>query len=128
MKRDWDLLRKQLIAIEEDRNVFSEISDKSKWQNEAERENEEIRQLGHLKLLIDDGLVEGIYIKRGMDGHFIFAATNPALTMAGHDLLEALRSPKLWEKIKSLAKNNGIELSVFAVKYLAEKALSSLIN
>lgn len=128
MERDWDLIRTQLGAIEQEHNVLADISDKTKWPNEAEREKEEIRQLGHLELLIDTGIVEGIYVKRDINGHFIFSNVNPRLTMAGHDLLDTFRSPKLWEQIKSSAKKNGIELTITAIKYFAVEALQRITS
>jgi hypothetical protein len=126
MERDWDLLRKQLEAIEQEHHVLADILDKAKWANEVEREKEEVRQLGHLELLIDERLVEGIHIGRDVNGHFIFSNVNPRLTMAGHDLLDTLRSPKLWEQIKSSARENGIELTISAIKYLAVEALQRI--
>jgi hypothetical protein len=108
MKRNWDLLRKQLKGIEEEYNQLADILDKSKWSNETEREKEEVRQLYHLRLLIDEGLVEGIHVGQGINGHFTFSIANSRMTIAGHDILENLRSTKLWEKTKSLAIKNGI--------------------
>lgn len=104
-----------------------DTSDRSKWSNEIEREKEEGRQLGHLKLLIDNGLVEGIYIEIAMNRDFVYSIANPRLTMAGHDLLDTLRSPKLWEKIKSLARQESIELSISAIRFLAEKAFQTYV-
>jgi hypothetical protein len=128
MERDWDLLRKQLGAIEQEYHVLADVLDKTKWLNEAEREKEETRQLGHIELLIDNGLVEGIHLGRDINGHYIFSNVNPRLTMAGHDLLDTLRSPKLWEQIKSSARKNGIELTISAIKYLAVEALQRITS
>ncbi|MGS1035746.1 hypothetical protein [Burkholderia glumae] len=38
MKRDWDLLRRQLTDIEEERDVFAEIPDEPKWTDQGEAE------------------------------------------------------------------------------------------
>ncbi|WP_231584967.1 DUF2513 domain-containing protein [Burkholderia sp. 9120] len=106
MKRDWDLLRKQLTNIEEELNVLADIPDEPKRtdQSEAEftRQREEYsaieaRILGHLELLIKNGYVEGIKITRGLNGHFMISRSTPRLTMAGHDLLDTMRSKPVWE-------------------------------
>ncbi len=38
MKRDWDLLRKLLSDIKEDRDVFAELPDNPKRQDQSEEE------------------------------------------------------------------------------------------
>ncbi|MCA8296888.1 DUF2513 domain-containing protein [Burkholderia sp. AU30198] len=137
MKRDWDLLRKQLTDVEEDRNVLDDIPDAPTWtdQPEAEytRQYDEYRSIegriaGHLELLIDNGYVEGIHVLRGADGHISFGLSSPRLTMAGHDLLDTMRSLPVWEKIKATAQTKGIELTFDAIKTLAGWALKQLIG
>ncbi len=34
MKRDWDLLRKQLTDIEEEKDVLADLPNEPKWQNQ----------------------------------------------------------------------------------------------
>ncbi|KWO52352.1 YjcQ family protein [Burkholderia ubonensis] len=137
MKRDWELLRKQLTDIEEERDVLADIPDEPKWtdQSEAEfrlRHDEyqaiESRILGHLELLINNGYVEGIKVTRGLSGHFMISRSSPRLTMAGHDLLDTMRSNPVWEKIKTTAQSKGIELTIDAVKMLGTWALKQVIG
>ena len=88
----------------------------------------EARILGHLEMLIDNGYIEGITILRGIDGHFSCSVSNPRLTMAGHDLLDTLRSTPIWESIKSTAKSKGIELSFDAIKALGISAIKQFMT
>lgn len=139
MKRDWDLLRKQLTDIEDGRDVFAEIpkrvsrtSDMSLSWDEydirvAEQKEAEARIAGHLELLIQNGYVDGLTVVRGVDSGFSYAAHGPRLTMAGHDLLDTMRSATIWESIKSMAKKKGIELTFDAIKALAGAALKQAL-
>lgn len=133
MKRDWDLLRKQLIDIEEDRDVLADLPQEPKWTHESDAEFREYlvvesKLLGHLELLINGGYIEGITLMRDADGRLYYGVHNPRLTMAGHDLLDAMRSKPVWEKIKSTAQSKGIELTFDTIKALAGWALKQVIG
>ncbi|QGA37237.1 DUF2513 domain-containing protein [Burkholderia glumae] len=137
MKRDWDLLRRQLTDIEEERDVFAEIPDEPKWTDQGEAEYSaqyaeyrsiEARIAGHLELLVDNGYVEGVRVLRGIDGHIALGISNPRLTMAGHDLLDTMRSKPVWDKVKETAQSKGIELTFDAVKMLGTWALKQIIG
>jgi len=132
MKRDWDLLRKQLTDIEEERNVLADIPDEPKWTNQAQAEFQrahdeyvaaESKILGHLELLVNSGYIEGLKVTRSLNGNFIVSRSKPRLTMAGHDLLDTMRSKPVWDKIKETAQSKGIELTFDAVKMLGAWAL-----
>jgi hypothetical protein len=147
MKRDWDLLRDQLLAIEEYRDfetaILGDIPDEPKWENykvwedfekaHAEYKKIDARIFGHLEMLVDNGYVEGVMLRRsggggGGGGGFSYGLASPRLTMAGHDLLDTMRSKPIWEKIKSTAKTKGIELTFDTIKGLTGLALKSVIG
>jgi len=115
MKRDWDLIRKQLTDIEEERDVFADLpKEQVQWlddESEADfvkkqKEYDEIsgRILGHLELLVAAGYVEGINVRRGGHGDFVYSRSSPRLTMGGHDLLDTMRSATIWNTVKETAK------------------------
>lgn len=137
MKRDWELIRQQLTDIEEDKDVLADLPKLPQWtvQSEAafmqqmdEFNLKESQILGHLEMLIDNGYVDGIRVIRGADGTFMHSVSSPRLTMAGHDLLDTMRSKKVWDLIKSSAKNKGIELSLEAIKILGATVIKQLIG
>jgi hypothetical protein len=137
MKRDWDLLRKQLTDIEADHNVLEDLPEEPTWGNqpweEFENQTKEYnaaiaRIAGHLEMLIDNGYLDGLTIMRGADGHIAYGVHMPRLTMAGHDLLDTMRSSPVWETIKSTAKSKGIELTFDAIKALGVVALKHAIG
>lgn len=137
MKRDWDLLRKQLTDIEEENDLLSEIRAKPVWTTQAWDTYEthlkeylaiEARILGHYELLINNGYIDGLQVLRSADGSFSYGLHSPRLTMLGHDLLDTMRSTTIWEKIKVTARTKGIELTFDAIKALGMLALKSALE
>src|SRR5487761_2472619 len=136
MKRDWDLIRKQLTDIEEDRDLFANLFVEPKWEEQSSEEFEhqykvyqamDSKYFGHLELLVNSGYVEGLKVSRNMSGEFAYGVFSPRLSMAGHDLLDTMRSATIWETIKSTAKDKGIELSFDTIKALGALALKQLL-
>ena len=137
MKRDWDLLRKQLTDIEEEHDPLADFPDEPKnetqtWE-EYEQQLKEYRSIekklgGHLELLVENGYIDGLQVIRTLDGGLHFGVANPRLTMAGHDLLDTMRSATVWESIKITAKDKGIELTFDSIKAIGAYALSKLLG
>jgi len=141
MKRDWDLLREQMLAIEEDRDfktvVLAAIPEEPRWldgqsdveflKSVDEHLKIENRILGHLELLVDNGYLEGVKIRR-LNNRIGYSLMQPRLTMAGHELLDTMRSKPLWDKIKTMAKTKGLELTLDTIKGLAGLAVASILG
>lgn len=119
MKRDWDVVRQVLIEVEaldtleRDRKIYSASED-----NDSERIKGE-----HALLLWDAGFIKGVSAGN-LSGR---AVLSPELTWSGHDLLETMRSQAVWERIKNVAKEKGIELTFEAVKALGKAALDFVL-
>lgn len=137
MKRDWDLIRKQLSDVEEENDLFSGVPLEPVWENKEwdiyekeliDQRAIEARIFGHLELLVNAGYVDGLQVVRSADGLFSFGLHSPRLSMAGHDLLETMRSATIWEKIKTTAKTKGIELTFDAIKALGAATLKSSLE
>jgi hypothetical protein len=117
MKRDWDVLRDVLIEVEALNSAAFETiqyGPPSESDNHAKDE--------HAFLLWQAGFVRGVDASSN-DGDTVLAQ---GLTWAGHDLLETIRSKAIWERIKSTAKEKGIELTFEAVKTLGKLALEAI--
>lgn len=141
MKRDWDLLREQLLAVEEDRDfrtvVLAAVPEAPTWQDGqseadfskfmAEHQKIEARILSHLEMLVANGYLEGVKIWR-LNSNFGYSLAHPRLTMAGHELLDTMRSKPVWEKIKSLAETKGLELTLDTIKGMAGLAVKSVLG
>ncbi len=137
MKRDWDLIRKQLTDIEEEKDLFSEIPPEpvltdQGWDTYESQLKEhraiENRVFGHLELLINNGYIDGLEVLRSGDGLFSYGLHSPRLTMLGHDLLVTMRSTTIWEKMKATAKTKGIELTFDAIKALGAFTLKGALE
>lgn len=135
MKRDWDLIRKLLADIEEDKDLLAELPSEPKledlsWEEYGPKNEEykavEGRICGHLEMLIENGYIDGLKIHRSSGNNFTWSISSPRLTMAGHDLLDTMRSSSVCSSIKSIAKDKGIELTFDAIKALGSVALKQL--
>ncbi|MBG7622092.1 DUF2513 domain-containing protein [Herbaspirillum sp. AP02] len=138
MKRDWDLIRQQLTDIEEDRDIFAGIPQSPRWLDDETEEqykkkigeyfDTSNRICGHVELLTEAGYVEGIKIIRDSTGECHWAVMTPRLTMAGHDLLDTMRSNTVWTTVKDMAKKKGIDLTFEVIKQLTGVALKQVLG
>jgi hypothetical protein len=113
MKRDWDVVRQVLSEIE--------ASNRHKLQY---HENKDAVATEHAFLLFAAGYIKAVDATT-FDGR---ALINPELTWEGHELLDTIRSKSVWERIKQMAKEKGIELTFDSVKLLAAKALEMAVG
>jgi hypothetical protein len=120
MKRDWDLIREVLTEVE----ALDEHTRDRAWYKIKRREpSDSDPKAEHGLMLWKAGFIDGI------DGSSIGgpALGLPELTWQGHELLETIRSKPIWDRIKKMAQDKGIELTFDAVKQLAAKALAVVI-
>jgi len=116
MKRDWDVIREVLLEVEA-------LSDDEKDGFVYKQGDGDIKT-EHAILLWRAGYI-GAIDGADLDG---IGLVSPELTWAGHDLLDTLRSKPVWERIKSTAKEKGIELTFDAVKALGQMALDYVLK
>lgn len=141
MKRDWNLIRMQLEAIERDdaNSLFSDLGEEPKHQNEmsweeydnlmSEYKTKENLIFDHLKLSIDDGYIDGVYIQLSADGIWSRGlGARPRLTSKGHDLISTIRSKDIWNVITETAKKKGIELTFSAISELGKVAIKNILS
>jgi hypothetical protein len=108
LKRDMDLIRDILMKIEGGQQVFEPISsDMASCLSiplETPMSKEEADQLrGHLDLLDRDGTIE--IEARQVGGSYLIKG----LTRQGHDYLDRIRDPDIWQKAKSSTASAGEE-------------------
>lgn len=116
MKRDWDVIREVLTEIEttplsERTNLTYGVGPEYSAEGASKGE--------HALLLWKAGFISAIDITT-YGGHAILS---PELTWQGHELLDTIRSKAVWERIKTIAKEKGVELTVDSVKALGKVAL-----
>lgn len=121
MRRDWDVIRQVLLEVEE---VSDEARNNLQYEAEATDSAQRLKAQ-HAILLHRAGFLTG-YLAEYMDMQPTLAS--PDLTWKGHELLDTIRSKPVWEKVKSTAKDKGIELSFDAVIALGKAALAAVIG
>jgi len=116
MKRDLDLIRKILLALEDKQNDdWLEFSHPDYSQEEIDYNS---------NLIYDAGLADGMNMgtARHPDQYVL-----SKLTWQGHEFLDASRDDSIWEKAKSLIKTkvSTVSFQVFlnVLTKLAEKEL-----
>jgi hypothetical protein len=100
MKRDMDLIRELLLGIEAhpqlDGNQLIQYDDNENF-GITDFPREQV--VYHIRMLIDQGLIKG---ELTYGGPII-----SQLTWQGHDFLDAIRDPEIWQKTKDGAKKAG---------------------
>ena len=123
MKRDMDLIRELLLKIADaDKPIaFSKMVPGRK-----ERDKDYEIAAYHMQMLIEAGLVRAIDASTNDGKEWL----NLELTWHGHDFLESIRDPTVWENTKDGAKKlGGVSLDVLvslAKAYLKAEAKKRL--
>ena len=118
MKRNLDLLRHILIAVEERREAFG--SDELVLHG---FDGAEI--LYHVGLLIEAGYLTGV-VHKPLSGQDSYTITG--LTFAGHDYLDAVRSARIWQSVKDVARQTGVTLTVGIARDLALRLVRQAVG
>jgi hypothetical protein len=104
MKRNLDLIRQIMLALEEnqDLNGRSRLNGRAGQLVPLPGHDEDVLAY-NLMMILDEGWLDGEY---GMtSGTF----TVTRLTADGHDFIDSTRSPDVWDKAKSIATTAGGE-------------------
>ena len=107
MRRDLDLIRKLILAVED--------RDAEHWVPEIAIEGYTPQQIGyHSYLIVDAGLAKGIDVSTLDDMFPNWHLSH--LTSAGHDFAAAARSDSTWSKATTLVKDKGGGFTIDIVK------------
>ena len=122
MKRDYDLIRFILIDVEAD------VDEWSKNVNQQAKADYDVIN-GHVELLVDHGELKYPTDNKGQYDVLIDGTWIPSLcklTMEGHDLLDNIRNPSIFKKIKQKVENIGGQVSLEIFKTLAAETFKSV--
>ena len=118
MKRDMDLVREIMLKIEAlpaGPPVLYRIG-----------EVEDLVLLNHLEMLIEAGLVRGkISRSQGSRGDVIGIST---LTWEGHEWIDTVRDPRVWDETKATLQESGASPSFELTKAMATRILRSRVG
>jgi FPC/CPF motif-containing protein YcgG len=108
MKRDWEVVRKILMALEEH---DSDVAIKSL------PDVDQVAWAYHIKILGEGKYIIGyVGLANSPSANFASALR---LTWQGHELLERIRSDTTWARMKKTAKDKGMSLTIDVIKALA---------
>ena len=119
MKRDWNLIREMLLAIEdqtEGGKILRRLDIPSSYPP--------AQVVGHLRLVNDAGFLEG-NVKFHRDGVILVLH---GLSWSGHDFLDTIWDNTVWEKTQEKAAQVGGSIALDTLKALAVKAAESLLG
>ncbi len=119
MQRDWELIRKILIRVEE----LSSIQDVIRA-SEFEGYDEDLVSY-HMYLLEQANLVEGAIKKHHNTGIMALLSN---LTWQGHEFLDAIRSDSVWNKLKVTASEKGVTMPFEVIKESAITIIKGLLG
>ncbi len=124
MRRNWVVIRTLLEHFEkedildylkEEENRFQYDSTRTEDENkkaEAEAGFAADQTFGHLLLLMDAELVEGVVSLVPTMTGWHYTMRNPRLTMKGHDTLDAIRSDTVWNEVKKRAADAALPVTL----------------
>lgn len=119
MKRDWDLVRKILIATEQlpDFNSTLRPEDLDGYQKDDVSY--------HIRIMQQAGFLEAVCVDYMSEGTYCIAQQ---LTLEGHELLSQIRDQGAWSKVKGAVKTKGFELSYKALKAVLGLGISKAFD
>jgi hypothetical protein len=118
MKRDMDLVRKILFAIEEQSDGTA-IYD-------LEIEGYTDKEIAyHCKILFDAGYLLD-YDAQYADGDYLIGFGVGNLSWNGNEFLDIIRNDTVWNKTKDTIVKNGLSMVVDVIKSIATDIVSSM--
>jgi len=122
MKRDLDLIRDILLDVE-NWNIPQPLTLGS-----LEYEGKTKQEIGHqLELLEDAGYIDARIIKDHVGIGYLDAFI-VRMKMAGHEYLDSVRNPEVWNKTKTTLEKVGGGAALDVVKDIASKFLAELVK
>lgn len=117
MKRDMDLIRDILLAVEaQPPGLFHQIG--------VQTAHDQPTVLGHLRLVSEAGLLDGEM--RFISDTVLIAIHG--LSNKGHDFLEAIRNETVWAQTKEKIRSVGGGMAIDSIKVVATFYLNKLLG
>lgn len=125
MKRDWNVVRAILEHVED--GSLKDYDKRGLYRDELKITQDDF--VGHLEILADAGILKNVTVTRDSLGEFRFCVYDKAfISMAGHDLLDALRDRAVWSRIKDKAVQSGVSISWEFIKAAIPVVMQELVT
>ena len=121
MMRDMDVVKKVLLAIEENYKTVALFN----YDLKIDGLDMETTAY-HCKILHDGGFVSD-YKAQFADGH-IYLFRVGSLTWEGHDFLDKIRDDSTWAKTKETIKSKGLPMTLDAIKTVANGIIKASVE
>jgi len=119
MKRDMELLRKILIAIEEQSD--------GTWIDNLQIDGYNDRQIAyHCKLLYDGGYISDCKIQYADDDMSFFGVGR--LTWDGHEFLDKVKSETVWNRTKDIIVKGGLPVAIDVIKGVTSGVVEGMVK
>jgi hypothetical protein len=116
MKRDWDLVRQILLALEKTESGRLMPGDVPGW---------DTRMVSyHFKIMNEAGLI----CAKCVAGDGLEDCVGLSQTWEGRELLDSIRAHSVWNQVKGLVRRKGLDLTYYVVKEAAKSILESLLQ
>ena len=117
MKRNWDVIRKIMVKLEDLPTESSQLDSDAI----VGVDNETV--FYHMRMMIEAGLAIGgcPEMLGACHGYLL------RLSWEGHELLDKIRRESVWNKVKDIAKTKSIDLSIDVVKSVAKSVIADLL-
>lgn len=125
MKRDWKVIKAVLEELEP-LKISEGMAFSVHYKGDQESTYEEIHKFEMALLLLEQEYIKGFESKSL--GVTYKSISNVNLTWKGHDLLDTLNDKKVWNKIKEIAVNKGVDVTFSTLGALQTAAIASILN
>jgi hypothetical protein len=122
MKRDWDIIRDVLLALEASPTpkTFLRPVDLPQHDQQAVGYN--------MWLLEGAGFVQGKFLWSSSGDGKINSAIVLTMTNAGHELLNTIRNETAWSKIKDTFKTKGLDMTFDLVLTVGKRVMEAMLT
>lgn len=118
MQRNWDLIRRILLKLEE------KADPRSLLQPDEINGYDSITVSYHFKLLNNAELITATSLCS--TEQYRYAAIS--LTWQGHELLDQIRNDSIWNKVKSTLQSKSLDLSFESIKTVATAIIAGMLS
>ena len=118
MERNWEIVRKILIQLEQLGDTRSSLDPDQVTGFDPET------VIYHMKIMDEAGLIEA-RCTRSTSGLYCFAVR---LTWAGHEFLDGIRDQQLWNRVKATVREKGLSLSFDVIKTAANALIAKILS
>lgn len=119
MKRDWDLIRTILEKLEEKANTSDMLHPERITGYDAE-------MVSYHFYLMEQAALITAKCRPATNGPIFCLAQN--LTYSGHELLDTIRNDTAWNRIKTVARERGLDLTMDVIKGIATSLIAAWVK